>query len=457
MTDVSSGPEVAPHRPALVAAALLTGAALQIDNGFYTPIAVSLIGVALASAWAAMLAPVALARVIPDRDTVVAALLFLGVEGQLVTLLRAPIGMYFAAPLPVDHPGFVIGLIVAAMTAGLAVLGGRVGRRIAAIALLAVATGLGALTYRASPDPHIDVVTVHDAAYEALARGESPYSISFKDIYGGSGAFYPDGMVKDGVVQYGFPYPPLSLAMTWPGHRAGDFRYSELAAWIGAALCLIVAGRGSAVAVLAAAVVLFTPRAFFGLEQAWTDPLAALWLAGAVAFAASGRLLPAAIAVGLAAATKQHAVVAVPLLILLVPRGWQARVRLVVASGIAAALALTPALADPSGFLRSAVLVQVRENLRYDSLSLAVTYATAVGRPLPGAVYALVVLGAIALAAWRAPRTPAGFATALGAVLLTTFTFGKKAFCNYYLFALVALALAIAVRRSDPSQAPRQV
>lgn len=449
MTDQETG--VAPHRPALVAAALLTGAALQVNNGFYTPSAVGLVGAALVCVWLAILVPRHLGRLLPDRDAVVAGALFLGVQAQIVVLLSAPIGMYLAAPLPSDHPAFVVGLIVASIAAGVAAAASR-WRHAASVALLAAATALGVVTYRASPDPKIDVVTVHDAAFEAVARGTSPYSLTFPDIYGGREAFYPDGMVKDGVVQYGFPYPPLSLAMTWPGHLAGDFRYSELAAWIGAAALAITAGRSAAIAILAAALVLFTPRAFFGLEQAWTDPLAALWIAGAVAAAGRRRLALAAACIGLAAATKQHAVVALPLLWLLAGGDWRTAARLVAVAGVAAAVTLLPALADPAGFLNSAVLVQIRENLRYDSLSLAVSYATRTGSPLPGAVHGLIVASAIGLAAWRAERTPAGFAAALAAVLFTTFAFGKKAFCNYYLFALVATGLAVAVSRSPRAE-----
>ncbi len=61
------------------------------------------------------------------------------------------------------------------------------------------------MTYRGSPAPAIDVVTVHHEAFAALDRGASPYSMTFPDLYQGREAFYPPGMVEDGRVQYGFP------------------------------------------------------------------------------------------------------------------------------------------------------------------------------------------------------------------------------------------------------------
>ena len=90
------------------------------------------------------------------------------------------------------------------------------------------------------------------------------------------------------------------------------------------------------------------------------------------------------------------------------------------------------------------MLVQVRETLRYDALSFAVTYAHVVGAELPAAVYVAIVVAALGIAAWRAPRTPAGFSAALAVVLLTTFAVGKKAFCNYYFFVIGALCVAVA-------------
>lgn len=443
-----------PHRPALLAAAVLLGAALQRANGFYEPVALAGVVATLVCAWAALLAPRALGAIVPDRDDLVRALATAAVLAQAAVILRAPIGLYFERPLPEQHPGFVLGLGVAAASALAAFTNHRHLRRAAAVALLGAATLLGALTYRGSPTPSIDVVTVHHEAYAALARGDSPFSMTFPDLYGGREAFYPPGMVKEGRVQYGFPYPPLSLVMAWPGHAAGDFRWSELAAWILAAAAIMAAARTSAVAVLAVAVWLFTPRAFFSLEQAWTEPLALAWLGAAVWAAARGHLTWAAAFVGLAAATKQYLVLAIPLLHLLEHRRGSRRVQpALIALGAGAVVTLPGLLADPSGFVTSVLAVQVREVLRYDALSVAVPYAQAAGAPMSGAIYVSIVALATMLAAWRAPRGVGGFAAALAVTLLTTFAFGKKAFCNYYICVIAVLAMAIATARSHPGAA----
>jgi hypothetical protein len=449
VTDAATGrAAVDPHRPALTVAAALLGAALQRANGFYEPVAMTMVVAALLLAWAALLAPHWLDRMVPDRPRIVAGLLAVVLLGQLAVIARAPIGMYFARPMPWQHPGFVPGLAVAGLAAAMAALGGRRLRLAAAAGLLGTTVLLGLLTYRGSPEPVIDVVTVHDEAFAALARGESPYSMSFPDLYEGRQSFYPPGMVEGGRVLYGFPYPPLSLVMAWPGHRLGDFRYAELAALVLGAAALVAAGRAGAVAVLAAGVLLFTPRGFFALEQSWTEPFAILWLGLAVWAASARRPLLAAVALGLGMATKQYLVLAAPMLWHLADQPGTRR-RVLIVAAMAAALATLPALADPQGFLHSAVMVQVREVLRMDALSLAVPLAQASGAPLPGAAYAALVVAAALLATWRAPSTPSGAAAALAVTVFTAFAFGKKAFCNYYVLVIAALVLAIGARRAE--------
>ena len=91
---------VDPHRPALLAAAVLLGTALQRTDGFYSPAALGMVVAALACAWAALGAPRRLGALVPDRDDLVRALLTAAVLAQLAVILRAPIGMYFARPMP---------------------------------------------------------------------------------------------------------------------------------------------------------------------------------------------------------------------------------------------------------------------------------------------------------------------------------------------------------------------
>ena len=58
-----------------------------------------------------------------------------------------------------------------------------------------------------------------------------------------------------------------------------------------------------------------------------------------------------------------------------------------------------------------------------------------------------------ALALWRLPRTPAGFAMAIAVTFIGFFVFNKQAFCNYYFFVIGALCASLAAwRPPEPTE-----
>ncbi len=85
----SSGqqPRPDPHRPALVLTAIALGHALQINNGFYTPTAIAIVGVSLALTWAALSGADALTRLLGVTGT--------DVIGRLSGLLLAALAMQY--------------------------------------------------------------------------------------------------------------------------------------------------------------------------------------------------------------------------------------------------------------------------------------------------------------------------------------------------------------------------
>jgi hypothetical protein len=198
------------------------------------------------------------------------------------------------------------------------------------------------------------------------------------------------------------------------------------------------------VAPLAAALLLFSPRFGLLIQMSWTEPFTILFLGTTVLCALRApRLLP--VSLGLLLATKQYLVFVVPLVWLLAPERRRALVLLGQALGIALLLTLPLALWNPGAFVRSAVTLQFRQPFRDDALSALVPLAHAgmprvLGSILPLALAAL----ATALALWRCPRTPSGWALAVAFVYLVFLVFNKQAFCNYYFFPLAALAAAIA-------------
>ena len=435
----------------LAAAVILLGIALQVSDGFYVPSAFRML-IAVA-----VLCTIGLAglgnRVVPwlRAEPVLVGIMTAGMLLNLVALALAPPGLYLARPEGFNHASLLVGVVSAALLTLVIAWGRAV--RYAFLALLATYVGLGVWLIHASPNPQIDVMTVHKAAIEALFNGESPYAISFDNIYERKDEFYSPEVLAGGRVQFGLPYPPLSLLMTIPGQvLGGDIRYAELVALAIGAACIGLM-QASRVAPLAAGLMLFTPRTLFILEQGWTEALAICWL-GVTVFAASRGLAILPIAFGLLLAVKQYLAVALPLGYLLIrpPFDWR-RVWSLIGPALLVVIVFTlPFIIwDPWGFMRSVIWLQLIEPFRLDSLSVLSALARA-GWPAEGVWLALAPAVAVVvglLFSWLvAPRSPAGFAASLGFTLLLTFMFGKKAFCNYYFFIIAALVTAIAAERA---------
>ena len=309
--------------------------------------------------------------------------------------------------------------------------------------MLAVHIALGVWMLRASSSPPIDVITVHREAFGALSRLRSPYAISFENIYGANSGFYNPDLIEGDRVQFGYPYPPLSLLLAFPGHLiAGDYRYAQLTAWTAAAAFIGALGGGT-YSRLVAAVLLTQPRGFFVLEQGWTEPIALLLLALTL-FIMTKRPALAAWPVGLMVVTKQYLALGIPLLCRFALRQRQWRRFLLAAAAVAALVTLPFMVWQPRAFIDSVVLLQMREPFRFDSLSF-LNWAARLGLGTGTFVWSLGAAAIIlTLAMLTTPNTPAGFALSLAVSTFATFAFGSKAFCNYYFFVAGALCCAAA-------------
>lgn len=453
----------------LAAGALILSLTLQLSDGFYVEPALGWLGLALVAVlfggsgvpWPAVTPQ--------ERNAATRTVLTLGVLGSAVALVSQPVGWYMTDGQPLRHPWF---LGTVAMMVCAAVLGGvrPHGRlsRLAVVVLLAGGLWIGAWVIGQSPNPRIDVIPVHADAFRALANGESPYGITFTDIYAGNEAFYAPEMRQGQRVLFGFPYPPLSLFLAWPGHALfGDLRYAEVMALVGAAALLAWMGRGG-IGVLCAGALLLAPRVGFQIEQGWTEPFPMFLLAATVATALARPGL-AWLPLGLLLAVKQHMVLGLLFVPMLIPASpWRERAWFgVKAVAVAAAVTVPLALLDVEAFIRSAVLLQLREPFRLDSLSFTRTLV-ALGWPLDknGALGVSLVAGALGLVLswWRMPRTPAGFAGSMALTCFLLTAFGKKAFLNYYFLVMAFLLVAVAAYRapggsslpSTPARASRE-
>lgn len=425
----------------LTASAVALGHALQINNGFYDDTALAWLTFALTLGAAGVAAIKRRLPLVARGSLVLALLLAAGLAWQVIALFRTPPGMYVDPRANLVF--FKAAVIAEAALVGLiVVLGESKGwGRMAFPALLAVHFVLGTWMLRASPSPHIDVVVVHKEALNALAHGTSPYVITFQNIYGTGSGFYNEAAQVGDRVMFGYPYPPVSLLLAAPGQLvAGDYRYAELAAWIGSA-ALVGYARPTRVAKLAAALLLTQPRGLFVLEQGWTEPVALLMLAAAVfAMLRSPSLVPWA--AGLLVVTKQYLLLAAPLFLRFAIGRNGALSVLARAAFIAAVVTMPFFLWQPKAFIDSVVVLQTREPFRIDSLSYlswAARHGWGAGSFLWAAgAAAAAVVATIALT----PNSAGGFAASLALSAFISFAFGSKAFCNYYFFVAGALLSA---------------
>ncbi|MBI4509380.1 MAG: hypothetical protein HY698_07065 [Deltaproteobacteria bacterium] len=428
----------------LALAVVALGYALQVNQGAYHRQAIPLLLATLGLVLASQALPTRGALRESDQDPVL-LVIGIGVAVQLGVLATARPGISFPSQ-PADLVPYYFALAVAGVIVGSALSAapwlGKAGMPL----LLLVHFAIGAWLLGHGSKPHIDVYAWHEEAFRLLTDGSNPYSGTMPNIYPHA-RWYGPNMVENGRVLVGFPYPPLSLLLAGMGRLAGDYRYATLSAITLSGMFMAYARPGR-LATAAAALFLFTPRAYFVVDQGWTEPFLVL-LVSFMAFCAcrAPKLVP--VALGLLLAIKQYMVFAAPLALLLIPRPWSLRklaAMFLPAAGVVLVLALPFFTWDPRGFARSIVLFQATQPFRIDSLSVLAWLARRTkGLTFQGWITFAAALPILAHACWRGARTISGFTAGLAATILCFFAFSKQAFCNYYFFIIGAACCAVAV------------
>ena len=265
----------------LIIAAIAVGQGVQVANGNLHPESIRWLTIGCVFTFLGVVAPTH--RFIEQHaEPLIVTLAGLGIAYQFTQLVTAMPGMYLRlAGLPTLVP-FYSGLVVSAVLIGSGLSKKPWLGTLQLPLLLLAFIFLGRWLIQTSPAPFIDVFVFQRDGANALLTGHNPYALRYPDIYGNS-PFYGEGLSVNGVLQFGYPYFPLSLLLALPGHVLfGDYRYSQLAAMVISA-GLIATARPGRLGFAAAALMLFTPRAFFVLEQGWTEPYVVMGaLAGGV-------------------------------------------------------------------------------------------------------------------------------------------------------------------------------
>lgn len=435
---------------ALTIAAFLIGFAIQLDFGRLDPGAILLLSLALPFAILGVVRPAWSGM----RERSVRFALTIMIIAQFGLLIAWPPG---ASPAIQDAATLLplrLGLIAAGAVAVMEMLDRRALSRVRMPLLFAFWGVVAAWVVLMAPLPPNDVWWFQQAGSQALLDGINPYSIQMPNIYAPDSSLYAPGSVLGDRLDFGLPYPPLSLFLGLPGFALlGDVRFAHLATTLAAA-GLMATMRPGLVARGAALLFLFTPRSFFVIEQGWTDPQTVLAVA-LVAWLAVRRERVLAPVLGLGVAVKQHMALLLPLSLLLLPRPltWRRGLGTVVLALVAAAVVTAPlALWDLPGFWRSVVALQLIQPFRPDSLSYLAWLGLDDPRLALIGFASLIPIGV--LVAWRGARTPAGFAAAAGLAYLFLVAFNKQAFANYYYLVIGAMCCSIAATRPAPGLPP---
>jgi hypothetical protein len=435
--------------------AVTLGWALQRSNGTLDAVALNRLTATLVFAAIAALAP-RVARSERPLAFALPPLLVLALAFQFAQyLLKAPAGF-----LQLDEEGMTTFhqlLALAAVTAGACVSERSWLRHLFVALLLWSHLKMGSWVLAHTQDPFIDVHVFQRDSLAALLNGRNPYAIDFPNLYGDGTPFYGPGLTAGGRVLFGYIYPPINLLLALPGHLlAGDHRYSHLVAMTLTGALLAYA-RPGILGNVCAAIYLFTPRSFYVLERGWTEPFVVLLLAATV-FCACQRPRALPYLFGLFVSAKQYLFLVVPLYALLLPRplpSWRQIAGLALrAAAIPVALTAAFVAWSPRGFYHSVVELQFHQPFRKDALSYSAWLVKQGGQALPVWVGFALAVVMVALALWRAPRTPAGFAAGVGLTMLALFSVNKQAFCNYYFLVLGAFACGAAVSYPLEARAP---
>jgi hypothetical protein len=346
------------------------------------------------------------------------------------------------------EPRLLIPLAIAQGLIGVAAyvrpeLGGRA-TLAASVGLYAVA---GTLVITSAPVPHIDVFELQQLGARDFEAGHDPYASLFPNPYSKTDtrAFFGD----DRAQLREYPYPPLSLLATGLSHRiTGDVRWALLAAQLGIGVLLFAlargGGHGTAFATGLVSLHFLQLRAFFMLENAWTDSLIACAFL-AVLLAIQRRRWPwLATALAIFLGFKQYCVIALPLLL----RDGRVPRRTWIQGLVGAVVVALPFFVwGPGDFVNDVILFQLRQPFRTEAMSIPAFLFQHTGWQAPGAV--AMVGAALAMAfAWKelGPPSPPSLLPAAAALVYSCFfLFAKQAFCNYYYFDGVLILGAIAL------------
>jgi hypothetical protein len=439
MTDGIEHERVSVQSAILIFAAGALALSVHQNNGMQSPPAILLLAISCLATLAALFA---------RRSTIpweaVEWLLFLMILAEVASVTEGIFRLPFTGVGPSQLSLLCAMTVAAGALAALVIFAKERISKFAFVLLTVVVLGMGAWVLRFMPVPPIDVFIFQNDSIAALLNGRNPYAITFPDPYSpdASAAYYGPGVSVDGRLMFGYPYTPLPLLLTVPGYLLGDVRYVEWASMLATAILIALAGRDRLHRGIAA-MLLVTPQMPHVLSQSWVEPISLMLLAWVYYCSRRwAKALPYVVAMLLV--SKQYMAVVLPLAWLASGQPWtrERLQRFAVPFVVTAAVLTLPLMLwDWGAFTQSAVLLQIRQPYRHDSLSFLAWAMPQNPNAWLWLPFAMAV-GALGLVFWRTRSDRVSFSLAFSLVLLLFFAFNKQAFANYYYLVIGGLCIA---------------
>jgi uncharacterized membrane protein len=357
----------------------------------------------------------------------------------------------FVTPeLPVHYQKLVVVWFPLALVIGCLLAAARLieGRPWMATFLLAVPIALcGAILIVAFDQPNIDVLRMHDAAADALIRGQNPYG---QEVAVPATSPY----AAPGTLITGYSYPPLTaLAYSLGEWTLGDPRWTSLILLFATAAVIAISPRVVAQGRLAAVLLVALPGVPIVVFLGFTEPLV-LFLLSASLILWERRPMVAAMLGGLAIASKQYMVLTMPLLLLAAFRRDPKGAGLMVTAGLASTLPFV--LVDPQGFIASTISTLASLSIRPDGSSIQSLLLNGGFQPrIPLVITIGVPLLVSGFLAVRS-RSRRDLATSVCMVLTIFFLVGSQGFVNYWFLVAGVAVLAYALPDREEPRAVAQ-
>jgi hypothetical protein len=401
---------------AAVLAWSLIGLGNAVRYGVYTPLAISLVSAGM------LLLTVAVAGLrAAVRPRVGRLGLLLAALVALCSTVFSPAERYARGSAETWSHGLLIAAAIGLLV--LTVL--PLPMRWLQLGMLALVGLAGVTGIHATPHPTIDDWHILQGSARALLHGQNSYAQAWPG--------------SDGHL---LPYLPGSAVLLTPSYLLlSDVRYGLLLAMLVAAVLVgrFAGGRDRRALLVLSGLVVLQPWVLYLVEQSWPEPLLLALVAGMVWAGLRGNGALAVLCFAAALATKQHALVLVPLAALWPAFGLRRTIYSVLAAG---AFTAGWVLADPHQFVQGAISYNLKLPPRHDSLSLFTT-AIRAGHTPSFAVVPVLMLAFLLLALWWVPRTATGF-TLGSAWLLGMFNLlNKQSFFNEWSFVIGLIVIGL--------------